>query len=145
MKFAVRDADWNRDRDALAAVRRTVFMQEQGVSAELEWDGLDDAARHFLALDEAGRPIGTARLLPDGHIGRMAVLAPWRGKGVGGALLRRAVGAAREHGFAAVELAAQTHAVGFYRRFGFNAYGPEFMDAGIPHRHMRLALTEEKR
>ncbi len=138
--FSIRDADWDRDRAALTAVRRAVFMEEQGVSAELEWDGLDDGARHFLALDGAGHPIGTARLLPDGHIGRMAVLASWRGQGIGGALLRRAVDAAREQGFTAVELAAQTHAIGFYQRLGFSAYGPEFMDAGIAHRSMRLAL-----
>lgn len=144
MTFSVRDADWNRDRDALMAVRRAVFMEEQGVSAELEWDGLDDEARHFLALDGAGLPIGTARLLPDGHIGRMAVLANRRGQGVGSALLRRAVDAANDCGFAAVELAAQTHAIGFYERFGFGAYGPEFMDAGIPHRHMRLSLPAAK-
>lgn len=142
MTFSVRDAGWDRDRAALTAVRRAVFMEEQGVSAELEWDGLDDGARHFLALDATGHPIGTARLLPDGHIGRMAVLASWRGQGVGSALLRRAVDAAREQGFTAVELAAQTHAIGFYQRFGFTPYGAEFMDADIPHRNMRLALKK---
>ncbi len=138
--FIIRDADWELDRAALMAVRQAVFMEEQGVSAVLEWDGLDDNARHLLALDADGNPIGTARLLPDGHIGRMAVVPPWRCRGVGSALLLRAVELARGIGFPAVELAAQTHAIGFYERHGFQAYGPEFLDADIPHRNMRLDL-----
>lgn len=141
MTFTVRQADWDADREPLMAVRREVFMEEQGISAELEWDGLDPDCRHFLALDAGGRAIGTARLLPDGHIGRVAVVRPWRGRGVGTALLRLAVATARTLGFVQVELAAQTHAIGFYQRLGFVAYGPEFPDAGIPHRHMRLHLS----
>jgi len=139
-EYSVRVADWSRDEAALSAVRRVVFMEEQGVSAELEWDGLDADARHLLALDGAGNAIGTARLLPDGHIGRMAVLKPWRGHGVGTALLRAALELARAQGWPAVELSAQTHAIAFYARHGFTPYGEEFMDAGIPHRQMRLSL-----
>jgi predicted GNAT family N-acyltransferase len=81
------------------------------------------------------RAIGTGRLLPDGHIGRMAVLADWRGKGVGRALLERLLEEARLQS-CALALHAQTHASGFYRRFGFVEEGPEFMEAGIPHRTM---------
>lgn len=138
--FTVRDADWDRDRAALAQVRRVVFLEEQGVPPALEWDEWDVRSRHFLALDATGQPIGTARLLPDGHIGRMAVLRPWRRRGVGSALLCHVLNAARSAGFTQVELAAQTHALGFYQRLGFVAYGPDFMDAGIPHCNMRLAL-----
>ena len=115
-------------------------MQEQGVPEALEWDEWDAPSRHFLAEDAQGHPIGTARLLPDGHIGRMAVLAFWRRRGVGTALMRQVLAAAREAGFTAVELAAQTHALKFYARFGFVTHGDEFMDAGIPHYTMRLEL-----
>jgi hypothetical protein len=79
--FVVRRADWDRDREDLRRVREAVFVREQQVPLELEWDGLDEACVHVLALDGGGLPIGTGRLLPDGHIGRMAVLllAPvWR-------------------------------------------------------------------
>lgn len=138
--FTVRDADWDRDRLALKHVRRVVFMAEQGVPEELEWDEWDATSRHFLAEDAQGHPLGTARLLPDGHIGRMAVLQFWRRRGVGTALMRHVLAAAREAGFATVELAAQSHALQFYERFGFAALGDEFMDAGIPHRSMRLEL-----
>lgn len=141
-RYTIRDADWNDDRLALTHVRRVVFMQEQGVPAELEWDEDDAVSRHFLAEDDAGHPIGTARLLPDGHIGRMAVLEFWRRHGVGTALMRHVLSAARTAGHGTVELAAQTHALGFYTRFGFESWSDEFMDAGIPHRNMRLVLSE---
>lgn len=136
--FTIRNADWDNDRLALKHVRRVVFMAEQGVPEELEWDEWDATSRHFLAEDDQGHPLGTARLLPDGHIGRMAVLQFWRRRGVGTALMRRVLATARDAGFAAVELAAQTHALKFYERFGFVSFGDEFMDAGIPHRNMRL-------
>ncbi|WP_127477206.1 GNAT family N-acetyltransferase [Sulfurivermis fontis] len=138
--YSIRDADWIADRLALSHVRRVVFMQEQGVPAALEWDEWDTQSRHFLAEDAQGHPIATARLLPDGHIGRMAVLQFWRRRGVGTALMRHVLAAARAAGFTSVELAAQTHALTFYRRFGFEPTGAEFMDAGIPHRNMRLLL-----
>lgn len=138
--YSIRAADWTADRLALSHVRRVVFMQEQGVPAALEWDEWDVPSRHFLVEDTQGHPIATARLLPDGHIGRMAVLAFWRRRGVGTALMRHVLGAARDAGFTTVELAAQTHALTFYQSFGFEAFGTEFMDAGIPHRRMRLRL-----
>lgn len=115
-------------------------MVEQGVTAELEWDGIDHACRHALAEDGEDRPIGCARLLPDGHIGRVAVLAGWRGHGVGDALLVRLMELARELGHRRVVLSAQTHALAFYARHGFVAYGPEYDDAGIPHRAMERPL-----
>lgn len=137
-------ARWDepRDREEAAFVRRAVFIEEQQVPEELEWDGLDPEAFHLLARDEGGRPIGSARMLLDGHIGRMSVLQPWRGAGVGTGLLRRMIEEARQRGFKRVHLDAQVHAIGFYERLGFIAEGGEFMDAGIPHRHMVLALEE---
>ncbi len=138
--FRVRNARWPDDEAPLRALRHAVFVVEQGVPEALEWDGADAECRHVLAEDAEGRAIGCGRLLPDGHIGRMAVLAPWRGRGVGTALLEALVALARELGHARVALNAQTHAVPFYARCGFVPCGPEFMEAGIPHRAMEREL-----
>lgn len=138
-QYTVRLASWHDDRTALQNLRREVFIVEQQVPEELEWDDADATCIHALALDAQGRPIGTGRLLPDGHIGRMAVVRPWRRRGVGGTILEFLVGRAWRQGHAAVHLNAQTHALGFYERHGFVAHGGEFMDAGIPHRRMTLS------
>ena len=138
--FEVRLVAWDEAREALASVRRAVFVVEQNVPEELEWDEADAVSQHALASAD-GVPIGTARLLPDGHIGRIAVLRAWRGRGVGAALLTAMIDAARQRGFATVLLNAQVQALDFSRRFGFVAEGDVFPDAGIPHRAMRLELT----
>ena len=138
--FAVRIATWQDDALALRGIRETVFILEQHVPIELEWDGLDAGCLHVLAADSAGNPIGTARLLPDGHIGRMAVLKEWRGRGVGSALLRLLLKEVKKRQLRLVILNAQTSAAGFYAKFGFQTVGEEFMDAGIPHVKMVLKL-----
>lgn len=138
--FRVRLADWTLDQPALRRIRLTVFVDEQQVPEALEWDGIDGECRHVIAEDTAGEPIGCARLLPDGHIGRVAVLASARGQGVGDALLRRMIALASELGHRRVLLNAQTHALAFYERHGFVAFGPEFDDAGIAHRAMERHL-----
>ena len=120
-------------------IRRRVFIEEQQVSQEEEWDGRDDLCLHFLA-QRGDTALGTARLLPDGHIGRVAVLQEARGMGVGVALMQAAIAAVQHQGHPAVELTAQTHALAFYERLGFTAFGDIFLDAGIPHRSMRLEL-----
>jgi predicted GNAT family N-acyltransferase len=136
--FHLRIARWPADATALAQVREQVFVQEQGVPRELEWDGRDAEALHLLAEDTVGRPIGTARLLPGGHIGRMAVLPGWRRRGVGTALLEELLDACRERGEPLPHLNAQSTAVAFYQRLGFIPEGAEFADAGIPHQRMVL-------
>lgn len=140
-QVAVRRVNWNDAGAALRAVRINVFVEEQHVPERLEWDGLDGHCLHVLATTAEGEAVGTGRLLPDGHIGRMAVLAPWRGRGVGRLLLVELIAAARERGHTCVELSAQTHAIGFYRRSGFEVVSAEYLDAGIPHQTMRLALV----
>jgi predicted GNAT family N-acyltransferase len=137
-RFQIRIARWPEDAEALAQVREQVFVLEQGVPPELEWDGRDVEALHLLAEDTMGCPIGTARLLPGGHIGRMAVLPSWRRRGVGRALLKGLLAACRERGESLPHLNAQLTAVAFYRRLGFIPEGAEFTDAGIPHQHMLL-------
>lgn len=129
--------DWASVRARAEPVRFSVFVEEQGVPAEIELDEFDAVSLHALALDAGGGVLGTGRLLPDGHIGRVAVLRPARGAGVGGALLKALMNAARTRGDHEVVLSAQTHAIAFYERFGFVAEGGEYDDAGIPHRTMR--------
>ncbi len=124
-------------------VREQVFMREQGVPEELEWDGEDAQAIHVIARNDDGEVIGTGRLLRNGHIGRMAVLADWRGRGVGSALLSALLEEARRLGLKQVFLHAQLQAIGFYARHGFKTHGNVFPDAGIPHRSMRLRLVTD--
>ncbi len=139
------EANWVRDRDALRHVRETVFVIEQHVPPDMEWDELDADADHMLARDRAGRPVGTGRLTREQAIGRMAVLPAWRGHGVGTALLLALIERARGRGWTRVTLHAQVGAIGFYRRFGFQAHGAVFLEAGIEHWHMTLALDEHPR
>jgi len=138
--FRVEPADYTVDFADLRAVREPVFVVEQQVPIEEEWDELDPQCRHVIARDDANRPIGTGRLTPERKIGRMAVLAEWRGKGVGDALMEALMDEARALGWPEVSLNAQTHAMPFYARHGFEAFGDEFMEAGIPHRKMRKSL-----
>lgn len=140
--FTLELIDWSNpsERDAARAVREAVFVLEQHVPPEEEEDASDPGARHVLARDRDGRPIATGRLTSDGMIGRMAVLAEWRGKAVGSALLTTLIDTARNLAYPALELHAQTHAEPFYARFGFVPYGEPFDECGIAHLHMRLEL-----
>ena len=136
--FIVRPADWRVDGEALRAIRRAVFVEEQGVPEELEWDGLDEHCCHALALGPGEMVIGTGRLTPDARIGRMAVAREWRGVGVGSAILRALLQDARNAGCTVVSLHAQVHALPFYEQHGFSAQGPEFLEADILHRVMTI-------
>ena len=122
---------------ACLALRRTVFIEEQGVSEADEQDDLDAVAVHLLATLNT-RPIGTARLLRDGatgKIGRVCVLQSNRGTGLGAALIREAMTVSKGKATTA-KLGAQVHAIGFYEALGFTATGPVYDDAGIDHRDM---------
>ena len=179
MDFTIHQVTWHDAEPLLREVREAVFMREQGVSAELEWDGLDENAQHVLAVSGSGQAIGCGRILPNGHdtveihdetshvhfphlnplpqageeaneslresknsahIGRIAVLSAWRGKKVGTALLQALLAYAQSRHFPEVDLDAQVQALPFYRNLGFAEEGEVFMDAGIPHRKMRLKL-----
>lgn len=132
-----------RDIATCQRLRREVFIVEQGVSVEDEVDGLDPVAIHLLAVDGEA-PVGTARLLVKGEtgkIGRVCVLPVARGTGLGAALILKALEVLRDQpGVVSAELGAQSHATGFYEKLGFTVEGAEFLDAGIPHRHMRRPL-----
>lgn len=138
--FFVEPADWSREQDALLSVREAVFEQEQGVPRDEERDGLDPICHHVLARALDGSPIGTARLAPDGKIGRMAVLAPWRRRGVGSQMLALLLDHARAAGLREVWCHAQLSAASFYSAHGFEPEGEVFEEAGIPHRRMRRSL-----
>jgi predicted GNAT family N-acyltransferase len=139
-EFFIKDADWEQERMSLCAVRRQVFIEEQWVPEDLEWDGLDAQCHHVIAYTNDHQPIGTARIKPDGQIGRMAVVKSWRNRGVGKALLKALLDYAVQHGHREVYLHAQLHALDFYQRFDFKVSSDTFMDAGIPHKEMRLKL-----
>lgn len=130
---------WDQARAHAAPIRFAVFVEEQGVPREIELDELDEACVHAVAF-EGARAVATGRLLPDGHIGRMAVLKPWRGRGIGALMLSNLIQCAKARGDAEVVLSAQVHAVPFYRAHGFMEEGAPFMEAGIPHQNMRRAL-----
>jgi predicted GNAT family N-acyltransferase len=132
--------DWATQRRDAQTIRYEVFVQEQQVPVELEWDDMDAVCVHALAYDDAGNALGTGRLLPDGHVGRMAVRKPARGAGIGSLILEALMQEAKKRGDRAVELHAQLHAEAFYRRFGFVREGEEFIEAGIPHVRMRHEL-----
>ncbi|MDQ3288724.1 MAG: GNAT family N-acetyltransferase [Pseudomonadota bacterium] len=139
-RFVVEGVDYAAALPDLRRVRETVFVQEQSVPLDLEWDELDPLCHHVLARDDAGLPIGTGRLTPEHKIGRMAVLAPWRGHGVGDALLRALLAQARALGWRRIMLHSQASAVAFYVRHGFLPAGDPFVEAGIDHQAMELLL-----
>ncbi len=137
--ITVEVVEWQVMQAWICPIREAVFIEEQKVPVALEWDGLDKQCTQLLALsgDEA---VGTARMTTAGKIGRMAVLKPWRGRGVGSQLLERMITVARDAQLPQVALDAQVSAIPFYQHFGFEVVSEPFMDAGIEHRKMVLAL-----
>ncbi|THA65627.1 GNAT family N-acetyltransferase [Streptomyces sp. A0958] len=151
--YVTRTVTGEQDRAACFQLRKDVFVGEQNVPEEIEYDAYDADAVHVIAVAADGTALGTGRLLHGpaaaaktggdpavGSLGRLAVSKDARGLGVGAALVRAIEDAARDNGLAAVDLHAQTHALRFYERLGYVAYGPEFPDAGIPHRAMRRTI-----
>jgi len=141
VSVSVSCVSWQEAGDALAAIRRRVFIEEQSVPEALEWDGLDETALHLLARDASGQAIGCARLLPEGKLGRMAVLPEQRGRGVGRHILQSALELACSQGLDEIILSAQVQAIPFYQQAGFEVCSGVYDDAGIPHRDMRLKLN----
>ena len=138
--FTLEQVQWSTAEPAIRRIREQVFVLELGVPAELEWDGHDTDCIHLLAYGPGMEPIATARMQADGRIGRMAVLKPWRGQGIGRQLLERLIEIAHAQGLQRCWLSAQTQAIGFYQAHGFLVEGEEFMAAGIPHRNMICRL-----
>ena len=141
MSWRIVIGDWESVRDDAQRLRTEVFVIEQGVPIELEWDESDEVSIHAVVYGEDNQPIATGRLLPDGHIGRMAVQKALRGTGIGRFLLTSLLREAQRLGHTTLVLHAQTYAVGFYLRHGFQPEGSEFMEAGIPHMLMRYQFV----
>lgn len=131
---------WERARQLASPIRFQVFVREQRVPAEIELDDMDAPSLHAIAFENE-KAIGTGRLLPDGHIGRMAILKEWRRRGIGGAILKALIDAAERRGDREIALSAQLHAVEFYRTHGFAPVGDVYEEAGIPHQAMVRALA----
>lgn len=150
----IRIANWHTDKEQLSTIRRLVFIEEQNVPEELEWDEDDASATHFLVTHDrdamtdemiahdliAHDVIAAARLKPDGQIGRMAVLAKYRNHGIGSKLLRFVLQTAAQKNYQDIYLHAQTSAIPFYEKHGFETQGELFYEADIPHRTMRLNI-----
>ena len=132
MKFQVIEVRWSEYQDQLMLVRNQVFVVEQEISAELELDEWDPKSRHVL-LSIDGQPVGTGRLLPDGHIGRVAILKEFRGLGLGQGVMRCLMSIAAKAGFVKVELSSQLQASSFYGALGFAEQGDVYLEAGIEH------------
>lgn len=138
--FYLEPANYQVDFDDLHYVRNLVFVEEQQIPPEVEFDELDRQCHHVIARDVECRPIGTGRLSPEGKIGRMAVLQEWRNQRVGESLLRALIEKARNLGLTTITASAQLTAIGFYEKFGFGKEGGVFVEAGIPHQAVRLML-----
>lgn len=131
---------WEKAQPVAAPLRFAIFVGEQNVPRGIELDDMDEKSLHAVAFDDAGKAIGTGRLLPEGRIGRMAVVKEWRRRGVGAELLEALVAEARRRGIAEVKLSAQLQAAEFYRAHGFVAEGKVYEEAGILHQAMKKAL-----
>ena len=139
-QVTIRSANWPQEQALLRQIRDQVFVQEQQVPIELEWDNRDQDATHFIAFETAGRAIATARLLPTGQLGRMAVLPAWRNRGIGSQVLFYVLSWSKSK-LDKIHLHAQVKAIPFYQRAGFKPYGERFCEAGIEHQAMDIDLS----
>ena len=141
-RYQIEIGDWQQLQAAARAVRYAVFVEEQNIPVELEWDDLDEVAVHVVIFDAQLTPVATGRLLPDAHIGRLAVMPEYRQFGLGAKVLSLLVDKGRELAFPELVLHAQTSAQGFYQRYGFESFGQCFIEAGIEHQSMKLVLSQ---
>ena len=136
----IKEVDWgSQERDNLVLIRKTVFVDEQKVPEDIEWDEDDEQASHFLALID-NKPIGCGRLKSNGQLSRLSVLPDYRNNGIGRELLNTLENKARSLAYPEVFLHAQTHATSFYEAAGYTTNGGVFMEANIPHRLMNKEL-----
>jgi len=143
MKYHVKTTSWKDNKKSLSEIRRKVFIEEQNVPEELEWDEYDQDCIHVLVTDENNKAIACGRLKTDGHIGRMAVLKAYRSAGIGTSILKELLAHAKSLNIEKVYLHAQTSAISFYEKQGFEVISEEFMDAGIPHKSMNKLLSDK--
>ena len=135
----ISQVSWRQAENHLRAVRTPVFVEEQAVAADFEWDALDLNAAHLLMMQNK-QAIACLRIIDYHKIGRMAVLKEWRGMGLGASLLLEAIKICKAHGSKSIHLSAQTHAIEFYRKAGFKVTSLEYCDVDIVHVDMQLDL-----
>lgn len=128
-----------KDKAAIRLIRDTVFIQEQCIDPNIEFDGLDSTAIHALIF-HGDQAVGTGRILDDGHIGRIAIIKAFRSKGLGAKIVQSLITEAKDKGYSRVYLGSQKHAIDFYTKLGFKPYGDEFIEAGILHLSMEMIL-----
>lgn len=139
-KVIIKTVDFKNDFSEIEGIRTTVFIEEQNVPIELEWDEFDNDSTHILAYYN-NKAVGTARLLKDGHIGRMAVLKKYRNRNIGQNMLKYLLKIAQKSSINSIELSAQEHAVEFYKKYGFSVTSNVYLDAGIPHYDMKYLVN----
>lgn len=140
-KIEIVEGRWADLAQPLKQIRTEVFIQEQNVPEYIEWDEFDAQAIHLLALDEKNQPIGCARILKHGRVGRMAVVKSWRGSGLGKALIAKAIEICRRLNMPKINISSQTHAIKFYEKAGFVVTSEAYIDANIWHVDMVLLLS----
>ncbi len=133
MNFSIQLVSFTRRENDIRLVRNTVFTEEQKISSSIDFDGRCPDCNHVLAWNEMKQPVGTGRMQKDGHIGRLAVIAEWRGNGIGAAMVNEFVSFAQNKGLKQAYLNSQEQALGFYEKCGFSSQGEIFYEAGIPH------------
>ena len=138
--IAVIQTSWQLNEELIKSVRTPVFVQEQQVPYEIDFDSNDAMAVHWLALNENDVPVGTARLLEDGHFGRMAVIKVYRNQGIGRSIIQTAMEYANSVGMISMYLNSQLQAKSFYEALGFKEYGDVFLEASIEHISMSKEL-----
>ena len=139
MTLQIRAGTWAELQSDAKPIREQVFIQEQQIAAADEWDAQDEISQHFVVYD-GEQAIATARLLPNHSIGRVAVLASYRGQGIGRLLMQEIIQQARIQQRPLLQLSSQVHAMSFYQNLGFQAHGDAYIDCGIPHIDMRMSL-----
>jgi len=138
--YTLKQVTWADAEDKLRFLREQIFIKEQHVPEDLEWDGRDNDCIHIIVEDNQHKPVATARMLDNGHIGRMGVLREHRHQGIATAIMNYLTDLCAQHRWQA-RLSAQTHALGFYQQFGFVVSSEEYMDANIPHKDMIMENT----
>ncbi|BAP65414.1 GNAT family N-acetyltransferase [Acinetobacter baumannii] len=138
--YKVIAGSWTQFEEDAKYIREQVFIQEQGIEPEDEWDDFDSIAMHFMVYGKE-QPIATARLLPQHSVGRVAVLMPYRKQGIGKILMQHIIEYARQHKLPYLKLSAQTYVTAFYEALGFKVQGEVYQDCGIPHIDMTLTLS----
>lgn len=138
--YKVIAGSWTQFEEDAKYIREQVFIQEQGIEPEDEWDDFDSIAMHSIVYDKE-QPIATARLLPQHSVGRVAVLMPYRKQGIGKILMQHIIEYARQHKLPYLKLSAQTYVTAFYEALGFKVQGEVYQDCGIPHIDMTLTLS----